>query len=244
LKSSKPIRQLDSRLRHCQHRAEQLTGRIAETKEEIRRLTLFGNTVFVEEQLEPSRRQAAGGADFLREQSLLYQKLHPAIDLELNIDLVEEALQDINGHLITKKEMQYVYHILNLPARTRVNFRLFSVIAALSEKVVQLEPIIRKMVNKMNFDALDYKLEKCKEMFFLLDDLDDKAPTGSITVDSLAIELLAGNLKDENVGSVIKKFNREKRGYIDFLDYLTYVPLFLEIHERIVADPLKTEAAW
>ena len=37
---------------------------------------------------------------------------------------------------------------------------------------------------------------------------------------------------------VMTKFNREGTGFVDFLDYVTYVPLFIEIHERIVQDPL------
>jgi hypothetical protein len=37
---------------------------------------------------------------------------------------------------------------------------------------------------------------------------------------------------------VVKKFNRESTGSVDFLDYLTYVPLFIELHGRIINDPL------
>lgn len=36
----------------------------------------------------------------------------------------------------------------------------------------------------------------------------------------------------------MSKFNREGKGYVDFLDYVTYVPLFIEIHEKIIKDPL------
>ena len=37
---------------------------------------------------------------------------------------------------------------------------------------------------------------------------------------------------------VLDKFCREKRGVVEFLDFLTYVPLFVEIHEHIKEDPL------
>ena len=43
------------------------------------------------------------------------------------------------------------------------------------------------------------------------------------------------------VFQVLTKFNREKKGVIDFLDFLTYVPLFIEIHERIISDPLNQD---
>ena len=29
----------------------------------------------------------------------------------MNLTEVEEALQQINGHLVTKKELQYIYHV-------------------------------------------------------------------------------------------------------------------------------------
>ena len=37
---------------------------------------------------------------------------------------------------------------------------------------------------------------------------------------------------------VVEKFNREGKGTVDFLDFLTYIPLFIDIHENIISDPL------
>ncbi|CAF3758771.1 unnamed protein product, partial [Rotaria socialis] len=34
-----------------------------------------------------------------------------------------------------------------------------------------------------------------------------------------------------------KKFDREGKNYVDFMDWLIYVPLFVEIHTRIVSNP-------
>jgi len=39
------------------------------------------------------------------------------------------------------------------------------------------------------------------------------------------------------IHQVLSKFNREGRGFADFLDFVTYVPLFIEIHNRIIEDP-------
>lgn len=36
----------------------------------------------------------------------------------------------------------------------------------------------------------------------------------------------------------MSKFNREGKGYVDFLDYVTYVLLFIEIYEKIIKDSL------
>ncbi|KAL4218128.1 hypothetical protein ACF0H5_022864 [Mactra antiquata] len=174
--------------------------------------------------------------NFRRQQSRLYQKLHPDPDIEMNIDEVETALQQINNKLLSEKEFQYIYFILDLPKREKINFRLFSIIAALSEKVTQMDPVIRKLINKVDYNALDVKMDKSKELFELLQD-EDQVPAGNAPADILAVELTAGGLTPEHTSYVLSKFNREGRGFVDFLDFVTYVPLFVDIHKRIIEDP-------
>ncbi|XP_053381809.1 uncharacterized protein LOC123540018 [Mercenaria mercenaria] len=174
--------------------------------------------------------------EFRRQQSRLYQKLHPDPDIEMNTEEVETALQQINNKLLSEKEFQYIYFILDLPKREKINFRLFSIIAALSEKVTQMDPVIRKLMNKVDYNALDIKMEKSKELFELLQD-ESQLPVGNAPAETLAVELTAGGLTPEHTNYVLSKFNREGRGFVDFLDFVTYVPLFIEIHKRIIEDP-------
>ncbi|XP_052763049.1 uncharacterized protein LOC128205452 isoform X2 [Mya arenaria] len=174
--------------------------------------------------------------EFRRQQSRLYQKLHPDPDIEMNLDEVEAALQQVNNKLLTQKEFQYIYFVLDLPKREKINFRMFSIVAALSEKVTQMDPVIRKLINKVDHNALDVKMEKSKELFRLLQD-ESQLPLGNCTADLLAVELTAGGLTPEHTSYVLSKFNREGRGFADFLDFVTYVPLFIEIHKRIIEDP-------
>lgn len=173
---------------------------------------------------------------FRRQQSELYNRLRPNPDFEMNLEEVEEALQQINNHLLTDKEFYFLYNVLNLPGRERINFRLFTIIAALSEKVTQLDPVIRKLINNFNYNALDIKMEKCKELFELLES--EHMPKGAAQAASLAVELTAGGLRPEHTRYVLNKFNRDSKGIIDFLDFVTYVPLFVEIHKRIINNPL------
>ena len=42
----------------------------------------------------------------------------------------------------------------------------------------------------------------------------------------------------EHVEYVVGRLNHEGRGIVEFLDYLTYVPLFVEIHDSISGNPL------
>ncbi|XP_052249404.1 uncharacterized protein LOC127857089 isoform X2 [Dreissena polymorpha] len=179
---------------------------------------------------------SAAPYEFRRQQSRLYQKLHPDPDVEMNIEEVEAALQQVNNKLLSDREFQYIYFVLDLPKREKINFRLFSVVAALSEKVTQMDPVIRKLINKVDYNALDIKMEKSKELFQLLQD-ETQMPVGNCPADILAVELTAGGLTPEHTNYVLSKFNREGKGFADFLDFVTYVPLFVEIHRRIIQDP-------
>lgn len=52
------------------------------------------------------------------------------------------------------------------------------------------------------------------------------------------MELQAGGLTVEHVDFVVDRLNHEGKGFVEFLDYLTYVPLFVEIHDSIYGNPL------
>ena len=56
-----------------------------------------------------------------------------------------------------------------------------------------------------------------------------------IPLDQLCVELRAGGVANENITEV-----REKLGHLkalDLLDFMTYIPLFIMIHESVVHNP-------
>lgn len=55
-----------------------------------------------------------------------------------------------------------LFQILKIPGIKRINLKVFSIIAALSEKVNQIEPFVRKLINKFDYEALDIKMLKAK----------------------------------------------------------------------------------
>eukprot|EP00118_Oscarella_pearsei_P004508 m.19460 g.19460 ORF g.19460 m.19460 type:complete len:850 (+) comp27843_c0_seq3:1-2550(+) len=181
--------------------------------------------------------------------------LNVARDEEDKIDLeqLDFALKAVNYDLITDSEMGYISHVLELPGRRELNFKLFACVAALSERVVGLEPMVKNLIHQMNFAALDYKLRKCKELFYLLASENE---AGVVTSSALAIELHAGGLTKEHEDyvkykalrekqllslffQVVDRLDKEKNGCIEFLDYLVYVPLFVEIHDSICGNPFE-----
>jgi hypothetical protein len=132
-----------------------------------------------------------------------YQRVYDNVDRdeddEINISELDFALKSVNYDLISDPELTYVHSILELAGRWKLNFRLFSLIAALSEKVVALEDMVKKLINGMDFQALEVKMKKCKELFYLLDSMDSTGRGGVVTTDSLAVELQAGGLTQEHV---------------------------------------------
>ena len=110
---------------------------------------------------------------------------------------------------------------------------MFAVIAALSERVVGLDRMVRGMVNDTNARAMESKMDSCKQMFYLLDDNGD----GLVPMDMLMYQVRAGCISPEHEAIIIAKFSEGGKTYIDFIDFLTYILLFLEIHDTITANP-------
>ncbi|XP_033120089.1 nucleolar protein dao-5-like isoform X2 [Anneissia japonica] len=228
------IRKIKFAKLRANEKLEDMEKWISELKNET---SLMSAQVLEQTKREEDKRQAKK-PEFRREQSSLYKKMNPLEEHNIKLADMEPLLEQINGQLITKKECQYVYHILNLPQRHKLNFKLFTVVAALSEKVSRLEPFVKKMINKMDFEALDVKMQRAKELFRLLEDECDETYPGEVTLNGLSIDLQAGGLRKEHIEFVVNKFGREGNGIVDFLDFLTYLPLFIDIHGNIVNDPL------
>ncbi|XP_070534036.1 uncharacterized protein [Ptychodera flava] len=230
------VEKIDLELGRALEKLEETDRRILELREERKMTSKILESL---KRVEDDSR-IARSPDFRRKQSPKYQKMNPVTDLQMEMKEVEPALRQINGYLITEKECEYIYHILELPQRSKINFKLFTVVAALSEKVSRLDPFVRKLINKLDFEALNVKMEHAKELFQLLvnEETDQDFGPGEVSIRNLAIECAAGGITKEHTQFIIDKFNREGKNYVDFLDYLTYVPLFIEIHDNICQDPL------
>ena len=79
-------------------------------------------------------------------------------------------------------------------SKRRISFRLFSVIAALSERVTKLDEVVRRKINKMDYNALEEKLKLARHLFYV----NDLRKSGTISLEALEIEMQAGNLKSSH----------------------------------------------
>ena len=89
------------------------------------------------------------------------------------------------------------------------------------------------MLPQLDLSTIENKVFKVKNLWnFLVD-----RSTKSIIISELLVEFKAGGVTKEHI-----EFAREKFKFkysFDLLDYLTYIPLFVFIHDRIIKNPLE-----
>jgi hypothetical protein len=118
-----------------------------------------------------------------------------------------------------------------------ISFEQFAAIAALAERVSSLDWTVKNAIDSMDFDALHAKMMKSKDLFFL-NELDEK---GNITFDSLEISLKAGRMDPQKLAVLQDKMAAEGTDSLSFLDFCSYIPLFVDIHDAITEDALTEE---
>ncbi|XP_078665308.1 uncharacterized protein LOC144907810 [Branchiostoma floridae x Branchiostoma belcheri] len=235
LESLIQVKRVRAEITSREDRIKKMETRIKHLQDEIRRADWK-----LTKQRQTDLRQYTQSPGFRRAQSSRYRTMHPEIDVELDVEDLKDALLQVNSHLSTK-ELDFISQVLDIPGRRRLNLKLFSAVAALSERITEVEPFVKKLIDKMDFEALAVKMERCKEMFRLLSDQYNDTPPGTVKTHALGVEMVAGGLRNEQIKRVLCKLDREGTGLVDFLTYLIYIPLFIEIHERIVDDPLASD---
>ncbi|MCJ8742984.1 hypothetical protein PDJAM_G00088510 [Pangasius djambal] len=177
-----------------------------------------------------------------------YRRAFEAVDSDgdgyLSCFQVLLALKEIiPPELLTEEEEIYVYRILELVdfsvSEGLTDLRLFAVVASLAQKIATLDDFMRSLISKMDFQSLEMKLYKAKQLFlFLLEGQSEgtEARQGRISAEQLLVELKAGGIHEEHEEEVRREL-RSLRS-LDLLDFLAHLPLFILIHNSIIANPL------
>ncbi|KAG7320533.1 hypothetical protein KOW79_016386 [Hemibagrus wyckioides] len=177
-----------------------------------------------------------------------YRRAFEAVDSDgdgyLSCFQVLLALKEIiPPELLTEEEEIYVYRILELVdfsvTEGLTDLRLFAVVASLAQKIATLDDFMRSLISKLDFKSLEMKLYKAKQLFlFLLEGQSEgsEAPQGRISAEQLLVELKAGGIREEHEEEVRREL-RSLRS-LDLLDFLAHLPLFILIHNSVIANPL------
>jgi hypothetical protein len=117
---------------------------------------------------------------------------------------------------------------------TGVNLKLFQLMTALGHRIKYLDDTwFFNILPTMDMSSIENKLFKVKNLWKIF--VDDA--TNKISVKNILVEFSAGGVTDGHVEYARKKFS--DRLNFDFLDFLTYLPLFIFMHDRIVSNPLE-----
>ncbi|XP_029455542.1 uncharacterized protein LOC115090504 isoform X2 [Rhinatrema bivittatum] len=178
---------------------------------------------------------------FSQEKLAKYKRAFEAVDTDgdgyLNCLQVLIALKEIvPSEALTDAEELYVYRILEIVdyyvTDGLTDLRLFAVMASLAQKIAALDNFMRSLIGRMDFKTLELKMYNAKQLFLCNIDSQSKC----ITVQQFLVELKAGGVSKEHEEAVQKELRHVKT--LDILDFLTYLPLFVLIHNSVIANPL------
>nr|XP_026695773.1 uncharacterized protein LOC100182831 isoform X2 [Ciona intestinalis] len=154
---------------------------------------------------------------FTRKQSAIYRELHPTSEEFIDVSDLKDALREIGAKLRFFDESQFTEGIRD---EGKLTFRAFCVVAALNER--------KKDLHKEGDATLAAKLKACKDHYSSLLGPD---------LETLQSDLAAVGIPRLQREEIIKKLSRGNSGRLDFLDFVTYAPLFVNIHQTIVKNP-------
>ncbi|XP_050412857.2 uncharacterized protein LOC126827500 isoform X2 [Patella vulgata] len=137
---------------------------------------------------------------------------------------------------ITPKQLDYVLKVLKIDDASQITFRMFAVISALSERVTQMDPLSKHLLEICDLLDIQRKMDLYREMFYCNAN-SDRDPN-YIKCESLRIELMAGGLNWKQQQFIMDRLQPNNFNEISFLDYICYIPLFLSMHENICDNPL------
>ncbi|XP_059834478.1 uncharacterized protein LOC132398701 isoform X4 [Hypanus sabinus] len=178
---------------------------------------------------------------FNQEDLALYKKKFQEVDNNNDgylscAELVTALKEMVPLGALTDSEEIYIYRILeSLDYRVTdglMDLRLFTVMVSLAQKITALDGFMRSLIGNMDLKALDLKLYRAKQLFLC----SLEAGSNTISVEQLLVELKAGRISSVHEEKVRQELQHSRE--LDLLDFLTYLPLFILIHNSVVSNPL------
>lgn len=177
---------------------------------------------------------------------------------------LHKMLMAVNPHLSHEDE-EYVKLVLDMVddeghLKHNVSQQAFVLMASLSERVCGLESVTKSKLpashlmtshlkntygqtdaelkqQHQDYKALKGKVQKAKEMFYFNAD-----EHGILHFDKVELELAAGRFKQEKLDSMMTLLSRQfPNKELTFVDFLMYLPMFVDINQDITENPLENE---
>jgi hypothetical protein len=165
----------------------------------------------------------------------LCQKAFELHDTNKKGYLVLSELVKAIGSIVNLNNFKFNYLISVLKLceiQSVVDVKVFNILTALAFRINYLDDKwFKNVMPQLDLSTIENKMFKVRNLWnFLVD-----RQTKTINMRDLLIEFEAGGVTHQHVEYAREKF-RDKQ-YFDLLDYLTYIPLFVYIHDRVVDNP-------
>jgi hypothetical protein len=150
------------------------------------------------------------------------------------------ALQAVNRN-ITAEDAKYCNIALGIADETSHqllvwNFRLFCVLAALSERFKAAQyPGKDGMSYAHNAQMMELKISQARSLFYLSD---GAKQNGVMTMDEFEETCLAGQVHPQVSGDILASLAADGKVDLEFLDFLAYLPVFTKAHDNMMDNIL------
>ena len=136
-----------------------------------------------------------------------------------------------------------IHHAGDQTDDVAVNFKIFCVLAAISEQLVSMHPSLNKFMVAKAPEALRVSLTKAKDWFMSMFLQNDAQLAGAISLDDFELEMRAGRADPFVITTVVDTLRLQGLDELSFLDYLSYLPMFANLHEQVLINPLRMSIA-
>lgn len=173
------------------------------------------------------------------------------------------ALSRVNSDLVSPSQIEYCMLCLDFlqemntraggagdgfasaPHVSAVNalhgFDEFKLVAALSDRLKVFAEYTQPFFEDLDFtdaEGLHDRLKRARDLFYLSDGAQLE---GLMTYEEFEVLCFAGNIFPGVVGGVLRRMLDDHKPGVDFLDFLSNLPLFVHIHEEIVGESILTD---
>ncbi|XP_066288649.1 uncharacterized protein [Branchiostoma lanceolatum] len=189
-------------------------------------------------------------------QQQIFERKFDEIDLEGQGVITTETLKSRMFGTLKERDLDLLMKVFDLNSDKTIDKREFVTVAALNDKLRGITGDMhlldaftgdRKDTStlspndplELNLDKLAFHIQAYKEMFQVVDTDGD----GRLTMEEIMLLLSAAvgtqvGTDKELVRAIIKVLDKDGNGSIDFVEYLSFIPFFLHIHQYIVQRPI------
>ena len=109
-------------------------------------------------------------------------------------------------------------------------------LAALAEKAKTADFLhLRARFEVGNALGMQIKMLQCRSLFYLAE---GAQTSGTMTLSEFERTMLAGQVDFRVANAIVASLQDEGKEYIEFLDFLVYLPVFLTAHDNMMDNPL------